>query len=59
MPVEDDQNKSHIFNDYFSSVFTMEKLERLPILKSKRKREIDKNILNNVLITEEFVYNKT
>ena len=58
MQVEDDEEKSEILNDYFSSVFTTEKIERLPILENKLKGIMDENIFLNVLITEEIVYTK-
>ena len=59
MQVKECGDKSNILNDYCSSVFTKEKLERLPILKNKLKEIMDNNILNNVLITEKIVYTKT
>ena len=59
MQVEDDKEKRQILKDYFSSVFTTEKIERLPILENKLKGIMDENILNNVLIMEEIAYKKT
>ena len=58
MQMEDDEEKSEILKDYFSSVFTTEKIERLPILENKLKGIMDENIINNVLITKEIVYKK-
>ena len=57
MQVKDDEEKSEILNDYFSSVFTTEKME-VTNLKNKLKGIMNGNILNNVLIAVEIVYKK-
>ena len=47
-----------MFDDYLSSVFTFERLEGLTVLENKLKRCTVSSYLNNVLNTEELVYEK-
>ena len=56
MQVEDEEQICEIVNDYFSSVFTSERLEGLTVLENKLKRNKVSSNSNSMLITEELVY---
>ena len=56
--VDDDVQMCNILNEYFSSVFTSERLEGLMELDDKLKLNNVSTSLNDVCITEEIVYNK-
>ena len=56
--VDEDEQMCNILNNYFSSVFTSERLEGLAVLEDKIKIKNVSRDLNDVLITEEVVYKK-
>ena len=49
---------TYILNEYFSSVFTAERLDGLTELDDKLKLNNVSTSLNDMWITEEIVYNK-
>ena len=58
MQVEEEEQMCEIQNQYFSSVFTLERLEGLMELENRLNREKVASNLNKILITEEIVNKK-
>ena len=58
MHVEDEEQMCKILNEYFSSVFTLERLHGFTLLENRLQQNNVLSYLNNVIITEEIVYKK-
>ena len=58
MQVEEEEQMCEILNKYFSSVFTLERLEGLMELENRINQENVASNLNKVIITEEIEYKK-
>ena len=58
MQVEEEEQMCEILNQYFSSVFTLERPEGLMELENRLNRQKVASNLNKILITEEIVNKK-